>query len=141
MKAQSESSANVSSSIPNCRPEGWLVRTPLSRENSYKNSWKIACIALAVAVALWGYGYKLSRYCPHPDSCSRASVAQLCDKHQGLTGVAAAVTILARAAIQPDLYAAVPAESCAQNIRRAELSSAVRMLRLPKDPFFSTPES
>lgn len=37
-------------------------------------------LALAIAVALWGFGYKLSRYDPHPSAASRASIAKLWDK-------------------------------------------------------------
>jgi hypothetical protein len=42
----------------------------------------IGFIGLAIAVALWGFGYKLSRYTLHPDSITRTSVAKLWDKHQ-----------------------------------------------------------
>jgi hypothetical protein len=45
-------------------------------------------IGLAIAVALWGFGYKLSRYNLHSDISSRASFARLWDKHQDSAQVA-----------------------------------------------------
>jgi hypothetical protein len=37
-------------------------------------------LTLALAIALWGFGYRLSRYNPHPSAASRASMAKLWDK-------------------------------------------------------------
>jgi hypothetical protein len=45
----------------------------------------LAFIGLALAVALWGFGYKLSRYNPNPDVSTKASVAKLWDKHHLLS--------------------------------------------------------
>jgi hypothetical protein len=39
----------------------------------------LALVGLAIAVALWGYGYKLSLYHSHPTPSSLASVAKLWD--------------------------------------------------------------
>jgi hypothetical protein len=41
-----------------------------------------ALIGLALAVALWGFGYKLSRYSPHLTAAARLSYTKLWDKHQ-----------------------------------------------------------
>ena len=43
----------------------------------------VGLLALAIAIALWGFGYKLSRYDPHPSAASRASIAKLWDKRPG----------------------------------------------------------
>jgi hypothetical protein len=43
----------------------------------------LGLLALAIAIALWGFGYKLSRYDPHPSAASRASIAKLWDKRPG----------------------------------------------------------
>jgi hypothetical protein len=37
--------------------------------------WTLALVGLAIAVALWGYGYKISPYNLHLDAASRASFA------------------------------------------------------------------
>ena len=39
----------------------------------------LALFGLAIAVTLWGYGYKLSLYRPHPAPSSLASVAKMWD--------------------------------------------------------------
>ena len=52
------------------------------RVTSALTPWTIALFGLALAVALWGFGYKLSRYNPHLDAAARASYAKLWDKHQ-----------------------------------------------------------
>jgi hypothetical protein len=39
----------------------------------------LALVGLAITVALWGYGYKLSLYHAYPTPSSRASVAKLWD--------------------------------------------------------------
>jgi len=41
------------------------------------NHCKGVVLVLAIAVALWGYGYKISLYNPDPNSAVRASVAKL----------------------------------------------------------------
>ena len=51
----------------------------------------LGLIGLAIAVALWGFGYKLSRYSHHSDISSRASIAKLWDKHQDSTHVVKAL--------------------------------------------------
>jgi len=43
----------------------------------------LGLLGLAIAIALWGFGYKLSRYNPHPSAASRASIAKLWDKRPG----------------------------------------------------------
>jgi hypothetical protein len=46
----------------------------------------LTLVGLAIMVALWGYGYKLSLYHPYPNPSSRASVAKLWDgpRHDSL---------------------------------------------------------
>jgi hypothetical protein len=61
-------------------------------------------IGLAIAVALWGFGYKLSRYTLHPDSLTRTSVAKLWDKHQD-AGQVIASKLNAEAQLRLKLYA------------------------------------
>ena len=39
--------------------------------------YSLGLVGLAFAIVLWGTGYKLSLYCPHPDSLSRVPVAKL----------------------------------------------------------------
>jgi hypothetical protein len=57
------------------------TRPPAPSQNlSWRQLFKpyaFGIVGLAVAVFLWGYGYKLSLYNRHPESSSRASVAKL----------------------------------------------------------------
>jgi hypothetical protein len=53
--------------IPVTRTGGRLVVRPLG----------IGLIVLALAIVLWGIGYRLSLYRPHPDPSARVSVAKL----------------------------------------------------------------
>ena len=50
---------------------------------------KVVVLILAIAVALWGYGYKISRYNSHLDAASRASFAKLWDRHQDASQILA----------------------------------------------------
>ena len=58
--------------------------------------WALAFIGLALSVSLWGFGYKLSRYNPHPDASSRALFAKLWDKHQDVSQLTATTDASAR---------------------------------------------
>lgn len=48
-----------------------------------KKPCAIGLIALAIAVALWGFGYKISLYRPYLSPVSRASVAKLWVERRG----------------------------------------------------------
>ena len=52
----------------------------------------LALVGLAIAVTLWGYGYKLSLYHSHPTPSSQASVAKLWDSPRN-PSLAAASTL------------------------------------------------
>ncbi len=70
--------------------------------------WAVALIGLAIAVALWGYGYKISRYNSYPDPTYRASFSKLWDKHQDVTQLDAAARPPARPPhLQLAVYAAL----------------------------------
>ena len=56
---------------------------------SASRPWTLGLVGLAITVALWGYGYKISRYNPHLDAASRASFAKLWDKHQDASQILA----------------------------------------------------
>ena len=49
----------------------------LGRSRLFFNPFTISLLCLAAAVALWGYGYKLSLYHRHPDKTSANAVAKL----------------------------------------------------------------
>ncbi len=70
-------------------------RTAPQRRHSERASrpWTLGLIGLAIAVALWGFGYKLSRYSLHSDFSSRASFAKLWDKHEDSAQVAETVKL------------------------------------------------
>jgi len=67
--------------------------------------WALAFIGLAISVALWGFGYKLSRYNPHQDAASRALFAKMWDKHQDVAQVAATTKATAQQHLQLELHA------------------------------------
>lgn len=69
--------------------------------------WAIGFIGLAIAVASWGYGYKISRYNPHPDASSHAFFAKMWDKHQDVTQVAGATKACSQPHLQLELHAAL----------------------------------
>ena len=69
--------------------------------------WAIGFIGLAISVALWGYGYKISRYNPHPDASSRTLLAKMWDKHQDVTQVAGATNACSQPQLQLELHAAL----------------------------------
>lgn len=54
--------------------------TECRRASGMFRPYALGFLALAIAIALWGSGYKLSRYDPHPSAASRASIAKLWDK-------------------------------------------------------------
>jgi hypothetical protein len=72
--------------------DAWAARrqTPpqIPQTRRASRPWALGLIGLAIAVALWGFGYKLSRYSLHSDISSRASFAKLWDKHQDSAQVA-----------------------------------------------------
>src|SRR5579862_8161622 len=90
--------------------------------------WALPSIGLAITVALWGFGYKISRYNPHPDTASRVLLAKLWDKHQDVTQLAAsvglstrptdiqlalhAVLLLLYKSSEPERYAFCPPDEC-----------------------------
>lgn len=69
-------------------PSPALLSSSLSSE--LFRPWALALIGLALSVSLWGFGYKLSRYNPHPDASSRALFAKMWDKHQDVSQLTAA---------------------------------------------------
>lgn len=66
------------------------VAAPVSAEPLRENSaWSQTCrpsalalLGLAIAVALWGFGYKLSEYSNAPDPLQRTSVAKVWIEHR-----------------------------------------------------------
>lgn len=50
--------------------------------SSARRAWAALCIGLAVAITVWGFGYKLSRYNPRRDPAWRVSLVKLWDNHQ-----------------------------------------------------------
>lgn len=56
----------------------------------------VGLLGLAIAVTLWGFGYKLSRYNLHSDTNSRASFAKLWDKHQDSAKIAETAKVTAQ---------------------------------------------
>lgn len=67
------------------RPHEIVARGPSLRvlvARSTFQPWTLCLLGLAIAVVLWGFGYKLSRYNPHPDTALRATVAKLWNKQQ-----------------------------------------------------------
>ena len=58
--------------------------------------WAVGLLGLAIAVAFWGFGYKLSRYNLHSDTNSRASFAKLWDKHQDSAKIAETAKVTAQ---------------------------------------------
>ena len=77
--------------------EGDSVTSEWSFSRRLFRPWALLFIGLAISVALWGFGYKLSRYNPHPNAASRSSLAKLWDKHQDISQLASA----SEAAAQP----------------------------------------
>lgn len=69
--------------------------------------WAIGFIGLAISVALWGYGYKISRYNPHPDASSRTLLAKMWDKHQDVTQVSDATKACSQPQPRLELHAAI----------------------------------
>ena len=67
--------------------------------------WALGFIGLAIFVALWGYGYKISRYSTHSDASSRALLAKMWDKHQDVSQVADATKASAQPHLQFELHA------------------------------------
>ena len=91
--------------------------------------WAAACIGLAIAVTLWGFSYKLSRYNPHPSALSRASVAKFWDKHEDALKASAKAAILVIVPVNVLAQGAVPAlegESLPGNLCLAEGRPAAR---------------
>lgn len=70
-------------------PAEWHVRPGPRRTAS--RPLALGLIGLALAVTLWGFGYKLSRYNPPSDVTSRALFAKLWDKHQDVAQASNAV--------------------------------------------------
>lgn len=75
--------------------QSWVSLSPqvtvgIPRTRRAFPSW--ALIGLALAIALWGFGYKLSRYRPHLDPVTRLSYAKLWDKHQDTCQILASRT-------------------------------------------------
>jgi hypothetical protein len=63
-----------------------VVCVPLARSlrtSRFFTPFTFSLIGLAVAVALWGYGYKLSLYHRHPGNASVNQVAKLWIKERG----------------------------------------------------------
>lgn len=69
--------------------------------------WALGFIGLAISVALWGFGYKISRYNPHPDAASRTLLAKMWDKHQDVTQVSGVTQASAQPQLQFELLAAL----------------------------------
>jgi hypothetical protein len=63
------------------RPNCHAANQHMPAKRAFRPS-AIGLVGLAIAVALWGFSYRLSRYTFHPDTLTRASVAKLWDKHQ-----------------------------------------------------------
>ncbi|MFZ0304357.1 MAG: hypothetical protein WAL75_16825 [Terracidiphilus sp.] len=61
-----------------CAPTARRLNRP-----KFLNSFTFSLIGLAIAVALWGYGYKLSLYHRHPGTSSVNQVAKLWTKERG----------------------------------------------------------
>jgi hypothetical protein len=80
--------------VPSCYPVWGQVSRPCT----------LGIVGLAIAVFLWGFGYKLSLYHPHPPSSSRASVAKLwIDPHSA--SVATTSRLKAKSHLLPDSQA------------------------------------
>lgn len=77
------SAGNESSTAPPIIDDTCSLRraqpTPYFDSGRTSKPLALGLIGLAIAVALWGFGYKLSRY--NPSLSSRASFAKLWDKH------------------------------------------------------------
>jgi hypothetical protein len=56
-----------------------LVRKPQSRQawREFYTPRVLGCLGLALAIVVWGYGYRLSVYQPHRDPASRTLSAKL----------------------------------------------------------------
>lgn len=85
------SAGNESSTAPPIASKTLLRRhaqvTRCFHSTKTSKPWALGLIGLAIAIALWGFGYKISRYNPHPAPSSRASVAKLWDKHQDIAQI------------------------------------------------------
>lgn len=62
---------------------GMTAWSSVFRRTRVKKPCAVGLIALAIAVALWGFGYKISLYSPRLDPASRASVAKLWVERRG----------------------------------------------------------
>ena len=68
--------------------------------------WALGFVALAISIVLWGFGYRLSRYNPHPDVTTRVLTAKFWDKHQDAAQVTSAAAVSAQRHLLPELSAA-----------------------------------
>lgn len=93
----------------------------------------LAFIGLALAVALWGFGYKLSRYNPNQDVSTKASVAKLWDEHHTLSADSApTVRVIPAQSVDVHLLAALPT---LQSTPRVLGYCTVEQQSLPSGPF------
>lgn len=86
---------------------GGSTRLKCSFSRRFFRPWALGFIALAISVALWGYGYRISRYKPHPEPSSRTLLVKMWDKHQDLTQVAGATNPSVQPHFQLELHAAL----------------------------------
>ena len=138
MKVQSESLANLSLLDANSFAKSWNACAGAGSGRSIRNRCAAACIGLAIAVALWGFGYRLSRYDLHPNATTRASVAKLWDKHQDLTEASPKAGAADRTDVRLPAQTAFPAFSFAGEPQKAPFCPAETHLRLPI-PILSSP--
>ena len=71
--------------------------------------WAPWLIGLALVVAIWASGYKLSRYYPNLDTVSRTSFVKLWDKHDDSAHAVQTVNTVPPAHLPPGLHVIVPA--------------------------------
>lgn len=96
MSAGNESSMTSCSSRRRTSSIEHLPATPAWSLARLFRPWALVFVGLALSVSLWGFGYKLSRYNPHPDASSQALFAKLWDKHQDVSQLTAATDASAR---------------------------------------------
>jgi hypothetical protein len=100
---------------PGTGPESGIIRkraqrvTPVYPVKGRLQPRSLALLGLAVAIALWGFGYRLSQYQLHPASNAQAAAAKLCiePRNPSLTAVSVLKASLHVLAVAPAVYPSV----------------------------------
>jgi hypothetical protein len=95
------------------------VQSGASPRRLRSRACSIGLIALALAVFLWGFGYKLSLYCPHENPAFKASVAKLWNEHRS---IASASKLSVKSHVVPDSQAIITPTLSFSTIQNAAVS-------------------